>query len=430
VLNALPAVLIATFILGTLVLASPMACPVAAQPPTPIRDISTVAGVWEATFALGGAPVQSFTWTIGADGSWQTSPQPHTGTMTVRDGMLVYRNATTGRTGRLALYDEPRGRVLRGGSDDGTFTFELRPASRQITPSLFGVPRIGVLATNPIIDAFRQAMAGLGYVHGKNAMIEYREAIGRPEALGDLAAELLRLKVDVILASSTPAAQAARRVTATVPIVFLSIDPVGAGLVGSLARPGANLTGVSAISPDLTGKRLELLLQAVPAARRIAVLFNPTHAAADAQLRELRTAAVRLGLEVSAHEVRANHDLEGAFAAMAARRVDALLVVADPVLLTADTTVAALALRHRVPAVAEHRNFAHIGGLLTYGPNYFALLDRAAVYVDRILKGAKPADLPVEQPSTFELVVNLKTAKALGVAIPAALLLRADHVID
>ena len=297
-------------------------------------------------------------------------------------------------------------------------------------------PRIGFLgstgatAAPQVVEAFRQGLRELGYVEGQNVAIEYRWAEGRYERFPALAAELVRLKVDVIVTGSVPGAQAAQHATWTIPIVMaVAADPVAAGVVASLARPGGNITGLSSMAPDLVGKQLELLKEVVPRLSRVALLWNPANASSAPQLREAEGAARVLRVRLQPLEVRGPDDFESAFAAMTRERVGGLLVLNDPILLAHRARVADLAVKSRLPAVSALREHPEAGGLMAYGPNLTDMYRRAATYVDKILKGAKPADLPVEQPTRFELVINLKTAKALGLTVPQSVLFRADHVI-
>jgi putative ABC transport system substrate-binding protein len=280
------------------------------------------------------------------------------------------------------------------------------------------------------LDAFRQGLREHGYVDGQNLTLEARWAEGRSERFPELIAELLRLKARVILTISSPAALAAKNATTTIPIVFIGGDPVGSGLVPSLAQPGGNLTGLSiSLGEDFSGKWLELLKEAVPKISRVAVLWNPTNPANTAYLAVLRGVAPKLGVKLHPAEIRDPSGFEGAFASMSAERDQALVVVIDPLTVRYRGRIAELAAKNRLPAMYGFREFADSGGLMAYGANVADLCRRAATYVDKILKGAKPGDLPVEQPTKFELVINMKTAKALGLTIPPALLVRADQVI-
>ena len=301
------------------------------------------------------------------------------------------------------------------------------------------VPRIGFLwVTSPSdrpshLDAFRQRLRELGWVEGQNIVIDYRYAEGRVDRLPDLAAELVRLKVDLIVASAgTQAATAAKNATETIPIVMIYVrDPVGTGLIASLARPGGNVTGVSGYAGlEIVARQLELLKETVPKIRRVAILSNPANAYHQLAIREANVAARSLGVQLQLLEARGPNEFDGAFAAMAKERVGALLVLSDAMLNSHRTRLADLAARSRLPAAYGVRESVEAGGLMSYGPSFLDLYRRSAAYVDKILKGAKPADLPVEQPTTFELVINLKTAKALGLTIPQSLLQRADQVIE
>jgi len=281
------------------------------------------------------------------------------------------------------------------------------------------------------LAAFRQGLRDLGYVEGQNIAVEYRFAEGRFERLPDLAAELVRLKVDVIVSVVTQASLAAKNATRTIPIVMVAPgDPLGSGLVANLARPGGNVTGPSSMF-ELAGKQLELLKETVPKVSRVAVLWNPANAAWHAlMLRQTEIAARALGLQVQLLEARGPDELEGAFAAMTRERASALLVQVDVIFALHARRLADLAAKRRVPAMYGSREHVEAGGLMSYAPNIPDLFRRAATYVDKILKGAKPGDLPVEQPTKFELVISLKTAKALGLTIPQSLLQRADEVIQ
>jgi putative tryptophan/tyrosine transport system substrate-binding protein len=299
--------------------------------------------------------------------------------------------------------------------------------------------RIGYLATGGNLpqptEAFRRGLHDLGYVEGRNILTEYRSAEGKPERLPVLASELIALKVDVIVAAGgTSAALAAKQATKTIPIVFPAVgDPVTSGLIASLARPGGNLTGLALLSPELVGKCLEQIKEAVPWVSRVAVLWQPGSAPERAEkemLSEADLAAGALGLKLYVVKARGPEDFPRAFAEMKRRQVDALTVLSSPVFASERRRIAELAVKNRLPTVFAFRAYADAGGLMSYGPSLADLFRRAATYVDKIIKGAKPADLPVEQPTTFELVVNLKTAKALGLTIPSSMLGRATHVIE
>jgi putative ABC transport system substrate-binding protein len=296
------------------------------------------------------------------------------------------------------------------------------------------VPRVGVIGerspTDPFLAAFRQGLRELGYTEGQNIIIEYRYTQGVGDRYPNLTAELIRLKVDVLVVGGTVGARSAKAQTTTVPIVLtLAGDPVGSGLVASLARPGGNATGLSNIIADLSGKQLELLQLAVPQVSRVTVLYNPANPAARAALNEARGTARALGIELHVLEVRQPTDLASALSTAKTRNAGALLVISDPVFGSELARLSKLALDDRLPAMYATRSFAEAGGLMAYGPSFPDNWRRAATYVDKILKGAKPGDLPVEQPSRLELVINLRTAKALGLTIPPSLLQRADQVI-
>jgi putative ABC transport system substrate-binding protein len=298
------------------------------------------------------------------------------------------------------------------------------------------VPRIGYLASSVVTlnEAFRQGLRDLGYVEGRNVVIEYRDPEGKLDRIRTLAADLVALKVDVIVVPGTPAALATRQATATIPIVVTwAADPVRTGLVTSLARPGGNVTGLSVVHTELVGKRLELLKEVVAGGSRIAVLWHPGDYGERTEremLREAEVAAPALGVRLQVVEARGPEDFDRVFADMTRARADALTVQSTTIFFVERRRLADLAAKHRLPAMYVVSEFVDAGGLMSYGPNVADLFRRAAAYVDKILKGAKPADLPVEQPTKFELAINLKTAKALGLTIPPAVLARADHVIE
>ena len=282
-----------------------------------------------------------------------------------------------------------------------------------------------------LMEAFRQGLREHGWVEGQNFVIEYRGAEGRAERLPGLAAELVGLEVDVLVtASGEPGVLALKRATTTIPIVMaISADPVGTGLVDSLARPGGNVTGLTILATEVAAKRLELLKEVVPKASRIAVLWNAAYPGKSLELKESQSAARALGVSLRPVEAREPDDLPGAFAAIARAKPDALITFSDPLTNTERRRIVDFAVRSRLPMISEVRFFADEGGLMTYGPSVTDMCRRAATYVDKILKGAKPANLPVEQPTKLYLVVNLKAAKALGLTIPQSILLRADEVI-
>ncbi len=296
-------------------------------------------------------------------------------------------------------------------------------------------PRIGLLfllsGPNPNVDAFRRGLRELGWIEGQNIAIEYRWAAGREDRLPALAADLVRLKVAVIVTASTPAVRAAGQATRTIPIVVAAMpDPMATGLIASLGRPGGNVTGLSLLSTDLAGKRLQLLKEVAPHATRVAVLALQGSQATPLLFREVEAAARVVGIQPQLFAVRGPQEFAAAFAAMRQGHTGALIVQASPVSLEHREEIATLAAKDKLPAMYEVRPFAEVGGLMRYGPDLAVMYRRAATFVDKILKGAKPADLPVEQPTRFELVVNLKTAKALGLTIPPSILIRADQVIQ
>jgi ABC-type uncharacterized transport system substrate-binding protein len=298
------------------------------------------------------------------------------------------------------------------------------------------IPRIGILIPSSAsffsarVDAFRQRLRELGYVEGKNIVIEYRYAEGKLERLPDLAAELVRLKVDVIVTSAGPAVSAAKKASATIPIVFATAaDPVGAGLVSSLARPGGNITGLSLMAPDLNGKRLELLKEAFPKVRRVAFLWGSGGARGNLTLTEMEAAAKALRIKLLSLEVRSLDDFESAFARAKREGAQALITTVSPLFNDQQRQVLDFSAKNRLPAMYPASEFVEAGGLMSYGPNYTDSWRRAAGYVDKILKGAKPADLSVEQPTKFELIINLKAAKQIGVTIPQRVQARADKLI-
>ena len=298
------------------------------------------------------------------------------------------------------------------------------------------VPRIGYLSAVSLSsdatrnEAFRQGLKDLGYVEGKNIVIEYRYAEGKLDRFPDLAGELVRLKVDVLVVSGATAIRAAKNVTNVIPIVMTNVsDPVVLRLVASLARPGGNITGLSNLAPDLGGKRLELLKETVPKLSRVAVLADPSTQAYGPQMKEIEVAARAFGLQLQPAEVRGAKDLENTFSAMTKARAGAFIGLQQPTLTILQERIAELAVKKRLPAMFPNREHVDADGLMSYGLNYPDLYRRAATYVDKILKGTKPADLPVEQPMKFEFVINLKAAKQIGLTIPHEVLARADKVI-
>ena len=325
----------------------------------------------------------------------------------------------------------PRGLVLVAAVVLGGLSVSVSSDAQQPAK----IARIGYLTPTsqpPREEVFRQELRRLGYVDRQNIVIEYRSANGSFERLPGLAAELAGLKVDVIVAVVTQAALAAKKATDTIPIVMIGVaDPVGSGLVASLARPGGNVTGTSAVAVDVVGKQLELLREMLPKATRVAALSNPANSVFQKQqLEEAKGAASKLRVQLQIVEARTPDELARAFVAIGKQRTDALFVMADPMFGSNFARISDFAVKHRLPTLSGSRENADAGALMTYGPNYSEAFQRAAAYVGRILKGDRPASLPVEQSTKFELVVNAKTAKAIGVKIPQSLLLRADQVVQ
>lgn len=297
------------------------------------------------------------------------------------------------------------------------------------------VPRIGFLSVtssgqDPRLEAFRQGLREMGYVEGKNFTLEYRSAEGKFDRLPALAAELIRLNVDVIVTQGTPAAAAAKNTTSTIPIIVSGgTDPVATGLVSSLARPGGNITGVTIMNEELAGKRLELLKETSPKVSRIGVLWNSPNPGAAVVFKQTQSAAQELRLSLQSLEVQTVNDLQGAFEAATRSGVNGLALLATSPITDHLKLVADLAVKNRLPSIYDRSDFVEAGGLMSYGPNVPDMSRRAAIYVDKVLKGANPGDLPVERPTKFELVINLKTAKALGLTIPPVVMMRAEKVI-
>jgi putative tryptophan/tyrosine transport system substrate-binding protein len=298
------------------------------------------------------------------------------------------------------------------------------------------VPRIGFLAASPLsaiaarIEAFRQGLSKLGYVEGKNIIIEWRSAEGKSDRAPALAAELVRLNVDVIVTGGPMDTRAAKKATSRIPIIMTwDQDPVGSGFVASLARPGGNVTGLSILAPEISGKQLELLKEIVPRLSRVAFLGNSAEPGNAQALRETETAARAFGVQLHYLDVLAPKDIEIAFRAASNERAHALLVLQSPVTGSHRKQLADLAVKSRLPTIYPRADFVEDGGLMSYGTSFVDLSRRAAIYVDKILKGAKPADLPVEQPMKFEFIINLKAAKQIGLTIPPNVLARADKVI-
>jgi putative ABC transport system substrate-binding protein len=292
-----------------------------------------------------------------------------------------------------------------------------------------GTPAI--VARNPRIQAFAQSLREFGWIDGQNVTLEWRYGEGQPSRLAALAMDLANIKVDVIVTAAAPAAKAAKEATGTIPIVIIDPgDPVGTALVRSLARPGGNITGVTSIAPDLAAKRLALLKEVAPTMMRVAVLFNAAVPPAEIAMAELTIAAQALNLQIQSATIQGSSGLAEAFAEIMTAKVEGLLVFPDPLTFTNQEVITKFALANKIPALYGAKEFVSIGGLISYGPSYPAMFRRGAYFVDRILKGANPADLPVEQPTKFELVINLKIARALGLAVPQTLLTAADEVIE
>jgi putative ABC transport system substrate-binding protein len=309
-------------------------------------------------------------------------------------------------------------------------------AARALRAQQKAMPVIGFLGTTsldpnaPFMAAFRQGLSETGYAEGQNVAIEYLWAEGHYDRLPALAADLVGRKVDLIVAGGTTAVLAAKNATSTIPIVFNAGDPVEFGLVASLARPGGNLTGVSMMNTELMAKRVELLSEMVPQARVIALLVNPDNPGAERIMREVPEAARAKGVQLQILKAGTESEIDAAFATLVQLHAGALVVQADPLFGRRREQLAVLASRHAIPAIYDWREFVAIGGLISYGPSRSAAIRQIGIYAGKILKGAKPADLPVQQPTTFELVVNLNTAKELGLTVPPSILARADEVIE
>ena len=317
-----------------------------------------------------------------------------------------------------------------------TISVVITPFASQAQPGGH-VPRIGYLGTSSaalerdLLTAFREGLGEHGYVEGENIVIEYRWAEGNYQRFPALVADLVKLKVDLILTAGTPGALAAKRATQTIPIVMaVTGDAVATGLVSSLARPGGNLTGLTTMVPDLEGKRLEILREVLPKLVTVAVLLNTSNPLTAVQWEQTKTGAKALGIELQPIELQRPEDFKDAFARIARQRPDAMMMVADRFQLAHRMQIVDFVAKARLLAIYPYRDFVVAGGLMSYGPSYEDLFRRSATYVDKILRGAKPSDLPIEQPTKFEFLVNQKTAKMLGVAIPPSLLLRADHVFE
>ena len=291
--------------------------------------------------------------------------------------------------------------------------------------------RVDFVESDLYYGPFRQGMRELGYVEGRNLMIEWRSAEGKAERLPELAAELTRLQVEVIATVGTPAAMAAQKATTTIPTVMIAMgDPIGSGLVKSLARPGGNKTGISIMTSELTPKLLEMLRSMVPKVVRVAVLLNPVNASNTVALKNIQIAAQKLGLKVQPVEAGTPEEIANGFSAMTRETAGALIVMRDPIFQQHRNQIAQLAMERRLPSIASSSEYVEIGGLISYGPNVRENYRLAAKYIDKIFKGANPGELPIEQPTTFELFVNMKTAKALGIKVPQTILIQATKVIE
>ncbi|MGB7659564.1 MAG: ABC transporter substrate-binding protein [Pseudolabrys sp.] len=299
------------------------------------------------------------------------------------------------------------------------------------------IPRIGFMGNSTaaleanLLDAFREGLRELGYEEGRNIVIEYRWANGKYDHFPVLVAELIAARVDAIVTAGTPAALAVKNATTTVPLVMVAVgDPIGTGLVPSLARPGGNLTGLSSVAPDLEGKRLQLLREVTPALSYVAMFINSLNPFHISSMEQARAAAQTMGIKLRLHDIRKSEDLDDTFAAIRKERPDALLILADRVFLHNRERIVDFANEQRLPNVNAYKELVEVGGLMSYGPSYEDMHKRAAIYVDKILKGAKPADLPIEQPSKFTFIVNLRAAKTLGVTVPSQLLGLVDQLIE
>jgi putative tryptophan/tyrosine transport system substrate-binding protein len=340
----------------------------------------------------------------GGAGFWRTP----------RDGLGYHRAAMLSRRRFLGL--------MNAGLLTAPLAAEAQPSAKIWR---VGVLRLGRAETT---ETLRQALRDLGYVEGRNLVIEDRTTDGRLDRLSGLAAQLVRLNVDVIVASGVAGTRAAKQATKVIPIVMLATDPLGAGLIESLARPGGNITGVATLESELGAKRLEHFKEAFPAVTRVAALYDPT--TSPTVLKEFEEGGRRLQILIHVIVTRAPEELDGAFKQAAEWRATALSILASPFFQAQRTRIAKLAIEHRLPTMVPHRAYVEAGGLMSYGPDFRDLGRRTAIFVDKILKGAKPAQLPVEQATKFELVINLQTAKKLSLTIPPSLLLRADQIIE
>jgi putative ABC transport system substrate-binding protein len=314
-------------------------------------------------------------------------------------------------------------------------TMILAPVYSSHAQKPAAIPRMGLLflgapPPNPVIDGFMQGLREVGYVDGKNIIIEYRFAEGKEDRLPELATELVRLKVNAIFTAGTPSIFALKQATKTIPIVFFSTsDPIGTGVVASLAHPGGNITGISALASDLWPKRLELLKEISPKLSRVAMLWNKNNAGMALEAKATQEVAGPLGVALQDRGIKELNELDGVFAVITKDRPDAFLALMDPVLISQRTRILDFLAKNRLPAIFQSSDWVEAGGLISYGPSYPELFHRIAVQMDKVLKGTKPADIPVEQPTKFELVINLNTAKQIGITIPPEFLARADRVI-
>jgi putative tryptophan/tyrosine transport system substrate-binding protein len=319
--------------------------------------------------------------------------------------------------------------VLGASALAAPFRIRAQPVKKSVVVGLLGVQ--DQPSAEPVLSAFKQGLQELGYVEGKNLTLQLRFADGKLERVPGLATELVSLKVDIIVSFGTATTSALQKATSTIPIVMANtFDPVGNGLVKTLARPGGNITGLSSLGGEIGGKHLEMLLSVAPKLSRVAVLLNPGNPSNPLILKGIQSAALKTSAKILPQEARTAPEIENAFSAMTQGKAGAVIVARDGFFILQSRQITELALKNRLPSISEYSEFAEAGGLMSYGVNQREQFRRAATYVDKIIKGAKPADLPVEQPAKFELVINLKTAKALGITIPQSVLIRADRVID
>ena len=321
--------------------------------------------------------------------------------------------------------------TIAGGLLAAPLAAEAQRAGKVYRVGYIGPTPVSTLISDPSFNSFRREMGQRGYVEGQDLVLELRSVEERPDRVSEVVDELVRLNPDVIVAVSAPVIQAARQVSRTIPIVMVGVgDPVAIGFAASLSRPGGNITGLSQLSPELSAKRLDLLKEVVPGVSRVAILWNPTNPSNASQLRATKLVAQALGMQLQLLEVRGPQDFESGFQAARRGHAGALITLDDLLIYTRRTQIVALAAKSRLPAIYGWSKFAEAGGLMSYGPDFRDMYRQAAIFVDKILKGAKPGDLPIEQPAKLELVINLKTAKALGLTIPPSLLQRADQVIE